>query len=252
MNVQNYIDDYAAWLKSKITFEEIGEYYEITTPFLDNANDSLQIYVKKDGDTILFTDDGATMNGLAMTGFSLTPAREDHLKRILMQCGVTLDGDALTAKAPATRFAPTKHALLQAMMRVDDMFALSSPRATSYFLDDIQDFLDGNDIFYTDAIQVSGKSGLSHSYDFVFQRTPNKPERLCRAVNRPDKSNTANLLFSWSDTQSSRRKESQLIAILNDRKGVPRGVVDAFHNYDAEVILWSQINQRDSIELLSA
>lgn len=60
MDVQALIDDYAAWLKSKITFEAAGEYYEITTPFLDNANDHLQFYVKKDNETILFTDDGAT------------------------------------------------------------------------------------------------------------------------------------------------------------------------------------------------
>ena len=39
MNIQDYINDYAEWLKSEITFSKIGEYYEINTPFLDNDND---------------------------------------------------------------------------------------------------------------------------------------------------------------------------------------------------------------------
>ena len=44
MDIQKMIDEYARWLKSEITFERIGEYYEITTPYLDSANDYLQIY----------------------------------------------------------------------------------------------------------------------------------------------------------------------------------------------------------------
>ena len=39
MDIQGLIDEYAAWLREKITFEKFGEYYEITTPYLDNSND---------------------------------------------------------------------------------------------------------------------------------------------------------------------------------------------------------------------
>ncbi len=38
MDIQKLIDDDTSWLKSEITLEKIGEYYEITTPYLDNAN----------------------------------------------------------------------------------------------------------------------------------------------------------------------------------------------------------------------
>ena len=38
MDIQKLIDDYATWLKQEITFEKVGEYYEITTSYLDNAN----------------------------------------------------------------------------------------------------------------------------------------------------------------------------------------------------------------------
>ena len=52
LNIQNLVDDYTSWLKSEIYFDKIGEFYEITTPYLDNANDYLQIYVKQEGNDI--------------------------------------------------------------------------------------------------------------------------------------------------------------------------------------------------------
>lgn len=52
MEIKQLIDDYIHWLKKEITFEKIGEYYEITTPFLNSANDFIQIYVRIDKDTI--------------------------------------------------------------------------------------------------------------------------------------------------------------------------------------------------------
>lgn len=57
MEIKQLIDDYIHWLKKEITFEKIGEYYEITTPFLNSANDFIQIYARIDKDTIFFTYD---------------------------------------------------------------------------------------------------------------------------------------------------------------------------------------------------
>ena len=105
------IDDYAAWLKSEIKFEKIGEYYEITTPYLDNANDYLQIYVKQVGDDIFFTDDSATMHNLKMHGFQMTSNRKLHLQRILHQYGVQIEGDELIAKTSPKNF-PQKNIYL--------------------------------------------------------------------------------------------------------------------------------------------
>ena len=130
MDIQKLIDDYTSWLKSEITFDKIGEYYEITTPYLDNANDYLQIYVKQDGDNIFFTDDSATLHGLKMNGFQMTPNRKIHLQRILSQYGIKLDGDELVAKAPINNFAQKKHLFIQAMLRIDDMFAISKAKVS--------------------------------------------------------------------------------------------------------------------------
>lgn len=252
MDIQKLIDEYAAWLKSEITFEKVGEYYEITTPYLDNANDYLQIYVRMDGNEIYFSDDSATIRGLKMSGFQFTPARKLHLQRILNQFGVKLDGDELTSKAPVNLFAQKKHLFIQAMLRIDDMFAISKSKVASLFLDDIQDFFAEKDIFYSDNVQFTGTSGFAHNYDFLLQRSRTKPERLCQAVNNPNKSSMGNVLFAWNDTKPARRNDSQLIVILNDQNSIAKGIEDAFLNYDAKVVRWSERNEDRNLALFSA
>ncbi len=246
------IDDYAHWLKSEITFERIGEYYEITTPFLDSANDYLQIYVRQDDDNLLFTDDSATINNLKMCGFQFTATRKAHLNRILSQYGVKLSGDELTIKATPRDFPQKKHLLLQCMLRVDDMFAMSKSKVASLFLDDIQEFFDQRDIFYSDNVQFTGTSGFAHSYDFLLQRTRNKPERLCQAVNIPNKTSMSNILFSWSDTKPVRKQDSKLVVILNDSNSIAHGIEEAFNNYNAHVIRWSERDKTENLAMLSA
>lgn len=125
MDIQKLIDDYATWLKQEITFEKVGEYYEITTPYLDSANDYLQIYVRQIGDDIYFTDDSATIRNLKMAGFQFTPARKSHLQRILNQYGVRLDGDELICKAPANSFAQKNIYLFKLCCEL--MICLQSP-----------------------------------------------------------------------------------------------------------------------------
>lgn len=252
MDIQKLIDEYATWLKSEITFEKIGEYYEITTPYLDNTNDYLQIYVRQEGDDIFFSDDCATIHKLKMSGFQFTQNRRAHLQRILNQFGVMLKGEELTAKTSIRGFAQKKHLFIQAMLRIDDMFTVTRSKVSSFFLDDIQEFFDTRDIFYSDNVQFIGTSGFSHNYDFLLQRTRTKPERLCQAVNNPNKSNMSNILFAWTDTKPSRKKDSQLIVILNDQSKIAQNVEDAFLNYDAKIIRWSERDRPENIELISA
>lgn len=252
MDIQKLIDEYATWLKSEISFEKIGEFYEITTPYLDNANDYLQIYVRQNGDDIFFSDDSATIHGLKMSGFQFTPNRKTYLQRILNQFGIKLEGDELVAKAPISLFAQKKHLFIQAIMRIEDMFAVSKSKVASFFLDDILDYFEEKEIYYSENVQFTGISGFAHNYDFLLQRTKNKPERLCQAVNTPNKSSVGNILFAWNDTKPSRKQDSQLIVILNDQNNVVRGVEDAFANYDAKVIRWSDRYKSETLSLISA
>ena len=87
---------------------------------------------------------------------------------------------------------------------------------------------------------------------FVLQRNKYRPERLCQAVNNPNRSTMGNILFAWNDTKPIRKDDSQLIVILNDQKGISKGVVEGFLNYDAKVIKWSEREKEENLLLLSA
>ncbi len=252
MELENLICNYLEWLKGEISFEKVGEYYEITTPYLDSSNDYLQIYVRQEGDEIFFSDDGYTICNLQAHGFSFTSARKQHLKQLLFQYGVTLKGNELTTKGHISQFAPKKHLFLQAMLRVDDMYHLSKEKVSSFFLDDIKNFFDGKEIFYSENVQFTGKSGFQHNYDFLLQRNRNHPERLCLAINTPSKTTMGNALFAWNDTKPSRRDDSQLIVFLNDDKYISKKLDEGFENYGVIPMRWSERNNPKSIEILSA
>ncbi len=254
MDIQKLIDDYLEWLKKGFTFEKIGEFYEITTPYLDNYNDCLQIYVKQDKDDILFTDDGATLNGLMSRGFSLKAELKNEIKRLLYPYGVRMDGNELTIKSSEKDFPFKKHLFLQAIIHINDVYGFPKEKGhnSSRFIDDVQTFFNQNDIFCSDNVQFTGKTGFNHNYDFLFTKTKNKPERLCQTLNLPNKSNTFNILFSWDDTKATRKNDSELIIILNDNNSITKGVEEAFQTYQAHVIFWSERKNKNNIELLSA
>lgn len=252
MDIQKYIDEYTSWLKSEITFSKIGEYYEINTPFLDSSNDYMQLYVKQEGNDIYFTDDGYTINGLEMTGFRLTKDLREQLTTILNQYGVRLINNELTLLAPANEFAKRKHAFVQCMLRVTDLYMTTRTKVASYFLDDIQDFFNEKEIYCFENIQLVGKSGYSHNYDFAMQRTKNMPERLCLALNYPTRTTLSNTIFSWNDTKPARKDDSTLVVLLNDSNSVAKGVEDAFRNYEITTIRWSEREKPQNLEILTA
>lgn len=252
LNIQGLIDDYAQWLKTEIKFEKIGEYYEISTPFLNSENDHIQFYVRLDGDIIYFTDDGFTVDQLVTNGFQLNTNRKKMLDNVLKQYGVELSGNEIVSKADIRSFPQKKHMYIQAIMKVDDLFMTVRSRNISNFTDDIQHFFAQKDIFYSDNVQFAGISGFSHNYEFLLQRSKNKPERLCRVMNNPTKNNLGNILFAWNDTKPARREDSQLVVLLNDKNSIAKGVEEAFLNYDAKVVKWSEKDTAASLNILTA
>lgn len=252
VGIKQLLDNYISWLKEETTFSKIGDFYEITTPFLDSSNDYIQIYVKQEGDDLYFSDDSATINMLEMKGMNLSPQRFAHLKNIINQYNVKLEGTELTMKAPVQNFAQCKHMFIQTLLRVEDLLYTAKQKVASLFLEDVQEFFAEQDIYCTENVQFSGISGFSHTYDFLLQRNKRYPERLCQTINNPSKSAMENILFVWSDTKPARRADSRLIVILNDTGNtIGKGVEAGFRNYGVDVIKWGERNLSDNLLLLN-
>ena len=123
-DVKAQMDRYWAWLRDETAIRELGEWTEITTPYLDRHNDCLQIYVKRvDDGGYLLTDDGCVLGDLEQSGCKIEePGRQALLRTKLNGFGVQVNGNALEVRASADDFALRKHNLVQAMLAVDNLF----------------------------------------------------------------------------------------------------------------------------------
>jgi hypothetical protein len=240
--IQRLMDQYVEWLRSKTTLRQVDDWVEITTPYLDQHNDYLQIYARIQNGSYILTDDGYILSELELSGCKLeSPKRLALLQMTLNGFGVKLVGGALEVKAFKEDFPLRKHNLVQAMLAVNDLFYLASPMVSSLFYEDVVAWLEENDIRYTPKVKFTGKSGYDHLFDFVIPKSKMQPERILQAINRPSRDEAMITAFAWFDTREVRPPNSRAYAILNDsEREVPPIVIDALQSYDVKAIPWSK------------
>jgi len=241
--IEQLVDRYRSWLKDRTKLTSVHtDWVEITTPFVDRHNDYIQLYVKKKNGGYLITDDGQTLRDLEISGCHLeTPKRRGLLEMAVKGFAVETSGGALSVHAAEANFPLRKHALIQAILAVNDLFYTASPTVRSLFKEDVENWLHLVAIRFLSNLQFTGKSGYIHNFDFAIPPSPKAPERLMRAVSNPNKDTAENFIFSWLDTREVRPASSLAVAVLNDQdKTVPSGVLDALNQYEIEPILWSQ------------
>jgi len=241
--IEKLLSDYRQWLQEKTTLREVDDtWVEITTPYLDRHNDSLQIYARQENGGFLLSDDSYTIHDLEASGCNLhTDKRQDLLRMTLNGFGVKLDHEALQIHATALTFPLRKHNLIQAMLAVNDLFYLATPIVESLFFEDVIAWLDASHVRYTPKVKFTGISGFDHLFDFVIPKSPGKqPERIVQAINRPTRDTAEAFIYKWSDTREVRPPESKAYAVLNDfEQSISAGVLDAFRNYQIQPVPWS-------------
>jgi hypothetical protein len=111
----------------------------------------------------------------------------------------------------------------------------------SIFHEDVVHWLDLHDIRYTPNVKITGKSGYDHVFDFVIPKSRRQPERILKAINRPNRDTAQAVAFSWIDTKEVRPAESRAYALINDSdQNVSVAVLDALRNYDVQPVLWTE------------
>lgn len=245
--VEQLSDSYVNWLKKKITFKELENAVEITTPFMDRHNDYLQIYVQQKGTKLTLSDAGYILTDLKLSGCDVfsSPKRKKILQKILNGYGVKVSSkEELFVETTLEAFPQKKHMLVQSMMTVNDMFMTSRENVQSIFLEEVDQYLFENDIRFVENINFTGKSGFPQTFHFAIPRSRQFPERILHALNNPTKQNSENLLFAWTETKDNRRPDSILFAVLNDsEKSIRPGIINAFNEYGVQTILWSKRNE---------
>ncbi|MDQ1610391.1 MAG: hypothetical protein QOG00_322 [Pyrinomonadaceae bacterium] len=238
----NLVEQYLGWLKDRTYLRPVGDWFEITTPYLDRHNDYLQIYAKKENGYYLLTDDGYTLQDLRLAGCELdTEKRLALLHQTLNGFNVRREGDELVTEASPENFAVRKHSLLQAMLAVDDLFYLAQPTVSTLFFEDVVNWLDTYDVRYTSNVKLTGKSGFDYRFDFVIPKSKKQPERIVSTINNPDKKAAQQIFTAWVDTKDARAYDAEAYAFVNDTfKPVPHNVIQALREYNIHTIPWSR------------
>ena len=71
------VRDYGAWLNEGFDVKLEGDYAVISTPFLDPHNDEIELYVRKEGDSLVLTDRGSTLSDLESSGLDVSTEKEE-------------------------------------------------------------------------------------------------------------------------------------------------------------------------------
>lgn len=252
--LEGHFDNYIKWLRDRTCFEEVRNgWVKVTTPHLDRHNDCLQFYVNSIGEDIILTDGGYILDDLEASGVEIkSPKRQKIFNEIINGLGVSVTNDnELTIHANSESFAVKKNNLIQAMLCVNDMFTLAKSSVANLFYEDVELWLDDNDIRYVPSVKFVGKSGFDFRFDFVIPKYKDEPERIVQTINIPNKSNIEHLLFSWSDTKVTRPEKSTLFAILNDSNcNISSSIQQSLDNYNVVGVPWSE--RQEYTELLAA
>jgi len=248
---EQLVEAYVSWLRKGISSDKLEEACELTTPFLDRHNDHLQIYAVKHDGKIVLSDDGYVLSDLRTSGLDLnTPKRKDVLEAVLNGFGVRTDGKQILVETSQRNLGQRLHALVQAMIAVNDMFVMAQPRVAGFFWEDVKAFLDQHNIRYSPRVKISGRSGFDHAVDFLIPKSRSRPERLIQAINAPNKNTIGTYLFTLGDTRDARGNGSEAYAFLNDREREVGGdIIEALEEYKVKATLWSR--RRDYVKALA-
>jgi len=248
---QHLIDGYIDWLKQGFTLGEDRDYCEITTPFLDRHNDAIQLYLEEKSGSLVLSDDGYTVSDLRSTGFEFTtPKRKALLSSILNGFGVKYEEGELFTTSTRADFAQKKHNLVQAILAINDLFALSETHVQSFFKEDVRNFLEQHNIQKFQDFKLSGKSGFDHKFDFALPKTRNRPERVLEAVNALTKDQAISLAWAVSDVKAVREEPLDVLVFINDIVNPPTpDNINALQAYDIKTLLWS--SREDTLSSLN-
>ncbi len=234
-DIDTLLQSYTTWFGEQITIRDVGDYQEITTPFLDRNNDCIQIYLKKLSEQgYLLSDGGYTINDLESCGCRLdTDKRQELLEEILSGLGVNLsEENELQVITSKQTYPQKKHNLIQAILAVNDLSYTSKQNVGQMFTEDVKLWLTRHKIRFNTKVSLTGKSGMTHSFEMVIPPSPDDitPERLIQTYNNLTLQQIEALAFRWNDIREVRN--SRLYVIISSSRPLSRGVEDVCNTCD--------------------
>lgn len=224
---ENLKNIYFDWLKKELIFTDVEDgYVSISTPFIDNNYDNIELFARFiSGNRIEITDFGETLFNLEESGLNINKRSKTIYRlfeSILSDFGIEYikNNKSLSITTDIQHFPTAKNRLLQAVMRVNYLLYLNKENVNSTFNDIMTDFLIEHRILFSPNIEIVGKNGISSHFDFAIP-LPEGKERLIKTAARPNDVNQAKI-FNFDVRETSNSKDAKYVLLLNDSNNTIR------------------------------
>ncbi|MDO4855394.1 MAG: DUF1828 domain-containing protein [Limosilactobacillus gorillae] len=191
----------------------------MSTPFLDNDFDNINLYARiVFPDEIEVSDFGYTLYNLESLGIKINK-RSKTAWRIYEQTinnfGVSQKNGILFIKAPVNKFPIAKNRLLQAILRINDIAYLNKNNFKEVFNDLLSNFFKEHNILFTSNIEIATGSGTSSYFDFSIPNSSGV-ERLVKTSARPNDSASAKVFNYDVIATAPIRDKAVFYYVVND------------------------------------
>lgn len=237
---------YDNWNKNQLQLEDHDDFILVTTPFLDLHHDLLQfVFIKRDKEEYRLSDDGFVLSQLEMLGIDIftSPKRRNFFDMTLRIFGVEhnrASGELSVSFKSLSDYPKKQNNLIQCLLRVSDMLLTARNTVMSIFAEEVSKYFRENNVFASEDIGYTGKTGNYQSFDFVIPSTNEKKERIIKAINNPRADNYKQPLLSFIDIQEL-KPESQFIVLGNDmNQPISESFQSSLSNYNIEVLAWTE------------
>lgn len=236
---------YDSWNSKQLQLIDHKDFVEITTPFVDMHHDPLQLVFYKKDDYFKISDDGYIINELEMLGVDVnaTIKRKNFFNSTLKIFGVQYNKNdqelSITFDSLAD-YPKKQNNLIQCILRISDMLLTARNTVVGVFAEEVAAFFEEHEVFYSDDVGYTGKTGNYQSFDFVIPKMKSRPEQIIKAINNPISDNYKIPLLSFIDI-SEVRSNSNFVVLANDLNSpISDKFITPLKNYEIEVLAWSE------------
>ncbi|GER75151.1 DUF1828 domain-containing protein [Weizmannia acidilactici] len=82
--IDELLRTYNEWNQKKIAFENFDSFIAITTPFVDMHNDYIQLFLSKEKNQYIISDDGYTINELSILGVDIKSSKKKEKNFLIL------------------------------------------------------------------------------------------------------------------------------------------------------------------------
>ncbi len=243
--------EYSHWLKDRITIIKNGSETVLSTPFLDPFNDGIRIYVDKQQNEFILHDNGDSLENLSCHGIEIENSnrRKKLIQRAIAGCAVSYNNGRLEIKATPVNLAQRVHFLLNAILRLNDLWMSKVPHSGIDFAEIVQEYFDQQNALYIKDAAIPGKT-VEHPIDFIIPLQRQR-ERFIKLMGSPTLTTAKIISFTWFDLMNA-RPNAEKVVLLNDVRSpydessekefrqVSEQTMTILHGYSDRIYKWSE------------